>query len=370
MSNKNPNGARARIAVLGSHSALEVAAGAKAYGFTNVVVVQKGRDKTYSQYFAKKDDLGCVDSVIMLEKFSDIIKKEVIDKLNEVFTIFIPNRSFETYLNYDYQAIEKKFTVPIFGNRHLLSLEERDNKPNQFDVLDYANIQRPQVFKDPSKIDRLVLVKTLYQSDHGLERLFFFATSPDDFNQKTSILLTKKKITKENLSKATIEEYIAGVQINFNYFYSPINNRLELLGTDTRRQTNLEGVVRLPAEVQQMVISSQGLQFEEAGHIAATVLESFLEYAFEIGERFVKACRKFHPKGIIGPFALQTVIVPGKPRIKIIVFDVSPRIPGSPGIAATPYSKYLFGKPMTMGERIALEIELASIAGKIANITT
>ncbi|MBI2012398.1 DUF1297 domain-containing protein, partial [Candidatus Curtissbacteria bacterium] len=111
-------------------------------------------------------------------------------------------------------------------------------------------------------------------------------------------------------------------------------------------------------------------QFEEAGHIAVTVLESFLEHAFDLGEKFVKASQKFHKKGIIGPFALQSVIIPGKPRIKIVVFDVSPRIPGSPGIAATPYSKYLWGKPMSTGERIAYEIEQALTQDKIEEITT
>ena len=363
-------GTRPRIAVLGSHCALEVAAGAKAYGFQNLVITQKGREKTYSQYFLARDNLGCVDQTLELEKFSDIVKSDVIKKLNEVFTIFVPNRSFETYLNYDYQTIEKKFKVPIFGNRFLLSLEERGQKPNQYDLLDEAQIERPKVFKSAAEIDRLVLVKAMYQSDHGLERFFFFATSPIDFKAKTQDLIVKKKITKENLEKAAIEEYLPGVQVNFNFFYSPIVGRLELLGTDMRRQTNLEGIVRLPADVQSQVLKSQGLQFEEAGHIAVTVLESFLEPAFALGEKFVKASRKFDKKGILGPFALQAMITPGKPRIKIIVFDVSPRIPGSPAIAATPYSRYLFGRSMTMGERIALEIEKATTAGKIDDITT
>lgn len=360
---------RPRIAVLGSHSALEVAAGAKAYGFENLVITARGRTKTYSQYFKTFGPLGCVDKTLELEKFSDITKPEIVKKLNEVFTIFIPNRSFETYLNYDYKEIER-FKVPMFGNRFLLSLEERDNKPNQYDLLDELGIERPKVFKDPAKIDRLVLVKAMYQSDHGLERLFFFVTSHQEFQTKTQDLLSSKKITKETLQKATIEEYFCGVQVNFNFFYSTLAERLELIGTDTRRQTNLEGVGRLPVDIQSQVIKAQGLQFEEAGHIAATVLESFLEYAFTLGEKFVKASRKFHKKGIIGPFALQTIIIPGKPRIKIIVFDVSPRIPGSPGIAATPYSKYLYGKPMTMGERIALEIEKAYSQDKLDKIIT
>lgn len=377
MSKQNISNERPRVAVLGSHSALEVCFGAKACGFENLVVTQKGREQTYKKYFASQLqsktsplNLGCVDSTLELEKFADIVDSSTIKKLNEKWTIFIPNRSFETYLNYDYKTIENKFKVPMFGNRFLLSIEERDNKPNQYDLLDHAGIERPKVFDNPSKIDRLVLVKAMHQSDHGLERVFFFAASPKDYIQKTQDLVSSKKLTKQNLEKATLEEYLAGVQVNFNFFYSTLSDRLELLGTDTRRQTNLEGIIRLPADVQSDVIKSTGLQFEESGHIAVTVLESFLEHAFLLGEKFVKASRKFHPKGIIGPFALQAMIIPGTPRIKIVVFDVSPRIPGSPGINATPYSKYLYGRPFTMGERIAHEIKMALAQNRISEITT
>ena len=39
-----------KIGVLGSHSALEVAHGAKQEGFETVVVCQKGREKTYTKH--------------------------------------------------------------------------------------------------------------------------------------------------------------------------------------------------------------------------------------------------------------------------------------------------------------------------------
>ncbi|MEM3942340.1 MAG: DUF1246 domain-containing protein, partial [Candidatus Bathyarchaeia archaeon] len=40
-----------RIGVLGSHSALEIAYGAKQEGFETVVVCQKGREKTYTRHY-------------------------------------------------------------------------------------------------------------------------------------------------------------------------------------------------------------------------------------------------------------------------------------------------------------------------------
>ena len=57
------------IAVIGSHSALDVCRGDKDEGFKTLVIVEKGRDKTYAKYFKTKvpstssgrASLGCVD---------------------------------------------------------------------------------------------------------------------------------------------------------------------------------------------------------------------------------------------------------------------------------------------------------------------
>jgi len=44
------------IGVLGGHSALDVAHGAKKYGFKTVAVCQKGREKTYTKYYKTRPD--------------------------------------------------------------------------------------------------------------------------------------------------------------------------------------------------------------------------------------------------------------------------------------------------------------------------
>jgi 5-formaminoimidazole-4-carboxamide-1-(beta)-D-ribofuranosyl 5'-monophosphate synthetase len=142
--------------------------------------------------------------------------------------------------------------------------------------------------------------------------------------------------------------------VNLNFFYDPIHKQLELLGTDTRRQTNLDGVLRLPGAEQAALMPHIRLQYEEAGHIAVTVLESMLQQAFELGERFVAAAEKMSAPGVIGPFGLQSMIVAGPPKKEFVVFDVSPRMPGSPGISATPYGGYLHGESMSAGERVTL----------------
>ncbi len=356
------------IAVLGSHSALDVCRGAKDEGFNTLVIVEKGRDKTYAKYFKSNGSLGCVDEVIYAEKFKDILKPEFKKILKSQNAIFVPHRSFEVYVS-DYGAIEKDFDVPIFGNKYLLRIEERTEHPNQYDLLKKAGIKFPKTFKNFQEIDRLVIVK-VPEKERKFERAFFLANSPLEFKSKSDDLVSAGKITKEALENSVIEEFVLGVQVNFNFFYSPLEDRLELIGTDTRRQTNLDGLLRLPGFYQDQLKNKLDLKYEEAGHIAVTTLESLLEPAFEIGERFVNAAKEMFAPGVIGPFSLQSVIIPGPPKKEIVVFDVSPRMPGSPGIFATPYSGYLYGQSISMGRRVAIEIKNALKSNKISKITT
>lgn len=361
MNNKNIT-----IATIGSHSALEVARGAKDEGFKNLIICEKGREKTYAKYYKTKGDAGCVDEIILVDKFSDVLSPTVQKKLNEANSIFIPNRSFEVYIN-DYDAIENKFKVPMFGNKKLLRIEERGAKPNQYDLLDAAKIRYPKQFKNPKDIDRVCLVKVL-EKERGFERAFFIVDSYEDFQRQTEMKLSLGLFTEDQLKKSVIEEFIVGVQVNFNFFYSPINDRLELLGTDTRRQTNFDGITKLPLNYQEELLKKMSISYEEASHTAVTVLESMLEKVFEMGERFVDATKKLEKPGVIGPFALQSFIVPGPPKKDIVVIDVSPRFPGSPGITATPYSGYLFGKPINVGQRIAMEIKEAVKLDKLDSL--
>lgn len=352
------------ITVLGSHSALDVCRGAKDEGMKTLVVSQKGREKTYNHYYKTRESVGCVDQCLVLSEYIDILKPEIQIKLINQNCVFVPHRSFETYLHFDYQAIEEKFKVPVFGNKFLLKIEERGCHPNQYDLLEKAGINFPRQYIDPRKIDRLCLVKVL-EKERGFERAFFLAENYHDYKTQVDNKLKEGVITQKQVESAVIEEFVLGVQVNFNFFYSVLNKRLELLGTDTRRQTNIEGVNKLPINYQREILEKVTVKYEEAGHIAVTVLESLLEQAFELGEKFVKASQQMYPRGIIGPFALQTIIVPGPPKKDIIVIDVSPRMPGSPGIFATPYSQYLFGQTVSMGKRVAREIKEAIRQSKL-----
>ena len=156
--------------------------------------------------------------------------------------------------------------------------------------------------------------------------------------------------------------------MNLNFFWSPMLGELELLGTDTRRQTNLDGLRSLPPS-QLAAAASIPVRMEEAGHIATTLTESMLEKAFEIGERFVVAAKAANSPGVIGPFALQCIITAGPPK-DFVCYDVSLRIPGSPGTRYTPYSAYRWGRDVSVGERIAMEVVHARDAGRLGEILT
>lgn len=355
------------IGTLGGHSALDVCRGAKDEGLRTVVVCQKGREKTYEKYYKSRDGKGVVDEVILVDKFSDIAKPEAQQRLRELNTLFVQSRYFWVYCNY--RDIEDRFLVPLIGSRSMLKAEERTGKDNQYRLLEKAGIKTPKRFADPRRIDRLVLVKAT-EAARGYERAFFFANSYDDYKRKVAEMISKKVITAASAKKAVIEEFIVGAQVNFNYFYSPLAQELELLGTDTRRQTNIDGILRLTAAEQMEVLKYVKPQYVETGHVAVTVKESLLEKAFTLGEQFIAAAKKLYPPGIIGPFALQAAIKPGPPEEEIVVFDISARIPGSPGIAATPYSSYLHGKPVTAGRRIAMEVRQAIRQNRLNEIVT
>lgn len=356
---------------IGSHSALEVAYGARAQGLRNLVVTAKGREKTYTRYYSRQSNpaRGCVDETLELQAFPDLLNDDVQQELRRRNVIFLANRSFEVYLHqkFSYDEIERGMKVPMFGNRHLLRAEERDEEHNQYALMQRAGIRHPLQFKSPDEIDRLVMVKAPH-AKVSFERAFFLCSSPQEYREVSGRLIREGMLTEAGLGNAVIEEYALGPSVNLNFFYSPILGELELSGTDTRRQTNLEGFRNVPPAAFEG-LRNVPMRLEEAGHIAATLTESTLEKAFEMGERFVQVAREVNPPGVIGPFALQCIIVAGPPK-EFVCYDVSLRIPGSPGTRYTPYSAYRWGRDVSVGERIAMEIVFAREANRLEEVLT
>jgi len=365
-------GEKVTIGVLGGHSALDVCAGATKLGFDTVVVCQKGREKTYSKYYKRRKEKGCVGNIILVDKFSDVLKASVQKELRKLNTIFVHNRYFWVYFE-DFKKVENDFKVPIFGLRQGVKLEERDQPKNQYDLLKKAGIRIPKIWKkeDLKKHTGGPLICKVNEAARGYERAFFVFTSEAGYLRQSEKMIKKGQITQEGLNKAVIEEFVIGAQINLNFFYSTLTNELELMGTDTRRQTNLDGFLRLNTKEQERLLSAGfSPKMIETGHIAVTMKESLVEKAYEIGEKFVKTMKKEVPPGMIGPFALQGAVVADEGREEFVIFDVSMRIPGSPGTKFTPYSGYLYGETLSYGERIAMEIAQAVKSGRLGEIVT
>jgi 5-formaminoimidazole-4-carboxamide-1-(beta)-D-ribofuranosyl 5'-monophosphate synthetase len=347
-----------RIGVLGSHSALEIASGAKQEGFETVVVCQKGRDKTYTKYYP-----NLFDHTLLLDKFVDITSPSSVKKLCDLNTVFVPNRSFSVYAGYE--NIEEKFKVPLMGNRYILRTEERNTPRNQQYLLQKAGIFTPKIFKSPSEIDRLVIAK-VPEKERAIERAFFYASSPEEFEKTAAERIRQGIITEEALEDSIIEEYVIGAKFNANLFWSPLTDKIDLLGFDRRIQTDLDGVLDLPAPEQlELRIPTQNI---EIGHMGATMRESQIEKMFTAAEQFVETCKREYPPGMIGLFALQGAVTKD---LKFYVFDVSPRVPGCPCVEATsPYMKYKYGFEVGPGRRVAMEIKCAVKEGRLAEVVT
>ena len=274
-------------------------------------------------------------------------------------------------------------------------MEERDVPKNQYYLLEKAGIRLPKIVRataesgsskgdsgmDEDKTREALdkhfdakggpLIVKVNEAIRGYERAFFVITTTDQYFVTSEEMVEEGKITFEDLANSVIEEFIIGAQINFNYFYSNLTDELEIMGTDTRRQTSLDGFLRLDAQTQMALIESgYKPSMVETGHIACTTKESILEKAFEAGEKFINMMKKEVPPGMIGPFALQGAIAAYEGKEEFVCFDVSMRIPGSPGTRFTPATTYLYGESISYGDRIAMEIHFALEEGRLAEILT
>ncbi|MFC2153997.1 formate--phosphoribosylaminoimidazolecarboxamide ligase family protein [Candidatus Altiarchaeota archaeon] len=365
-----------KVGVLASHSALDVADGAVEEGFPSVLYCQKGREKTYANYFRSQSRggkvvRGMVDEARVFDKFKGMVSEKEQEAMRTDNVIFVPNRSFTSYVDLD--VIEDEFRVPMIGSRNMLRSEERGSSQDYYWLLEKAGLPFPEKIDKPEDIDELVMVK-LHHAQKKLERGFFTASSHKEYLAKAKSLLNQGVITDEALRKARIERYIIGPVFNLDFFYSPIEEEmepLELLGVDWRFESSLDGHVRLPAPQQMTLTEKQKIpEMTVCGHNSATIRESLLDKAFALGETFVEAAQKHYKPGIIGAFCLQTCI---DKDLNYYIYDVAPRIGGGTNVHVAvghPYGNALWRTNMSTGRRTALEIKRAKEAGRLKEIVT
>lgn len=368
---------RIRIGAIGSHSALDVCDGAAEEGFRTVAVCEAKREAPYARYFRAVRDgdgkllRGMVDESIVLPKFQDVLSEKIQARLRRANVVFVPNRSFTSYC--DLGEIEDSFRVPLFGSRNLMRTEEREEERSYYWLLEKAKLPFPEKIEDPKEIDGLVIVK-LHHRVKKLERGFFTAASTQEYEAKSGKLLNQGVISKEDLAAARIERYIIGPIFNFDFFYSPIEERgekIELLGIDWRFETSLDGHVRLPAEQQLSLDEEQRIpEYTVVGHNSATLRESSLREAFDLAEKYVKATQEHYAPGIIGPFTLQTAV---DKDLHFFIYDVAPRVGGGTNVHMSvghPYGNGLWRRPMSTGRRVAMEIRRGIESGRLAELVT
>ena len=365
------------VATVGSHSAIDIADGAATEGLRTLVLAQAGREATYARYYRtiRGPDgarlRGCVDEVWTYPTFAGLAAPAEQDRLRRRGAILVPNRAFSSYVPLD--VIEDQFRVPLFGSRAMLRIEERSERENYYSLLERAGVPSPRRVEGPEAIERLSIVK-LPHASRRLERGFFTVASPQEYREKSAQLIARGTIRADDLATARIEEYVLGPVFNFNFFFSPLVPRedgLELLGVDERRESDLDGLVRLPA-AQQLALPEVARipVYTVVGHGTLTVRESILEEVFQLAERFVDASRDRYPPGIIGPFCLQTCVDQnGRPS----VFDVAARIGGGTNVhlgVGHPYGNALWRSPMSSGRRVAVELKRAAAEGRLREVVT
>ena len=366
-----------RIGMTASHSALDICDGAIEEGFPTVAYCKEGRHRTYANYFkahrssSGRVTRGMVDKAIVMPSFDDVMKPEMQAEMRKRNVVYIPNRSFTSYSSIE--DVEDTFKVPLFGSRNMLRMEERTEDQDYYWILDKAGLPYPEAIADPQDIDCLVIVK-LHHAQKKLERGFFTCASYEEYLEKSKTLLAEGVIDEASLEGARIERYVIGPVFNLNFFYSPLaeeGEKLELLGVDWRFESSLDGHVRLPAPHQITMPAHQPIpEMTVVGHNTATIRESLLEKAFELGEKFITASKEHYDPGIIGPFCLQTCI---DKDMNYYIYDVAPRLGGGTNVHVSvghPYGNATWRKPMSSGRRIAMELRMAAEQVRLLEVLT
>lgn len=333
-------GSITKIATLGSHSALNILRGAKDENYPTMLISSPKRS-FYERF-------NVADEIIYTKDMGEFLKTDRTHLTSDV--VMIPHGSFISYLSLDF--IENDFSTPVFGNKHLFKWESDRNLEKQW--LSNSGIRIPRSFDAPGDIDCPVIVK-MFGAQGG--RGYFVATDEADVLSKVSGLGTDYQM----------QEYIVGVPMYFHFFQSPLADELELLSIDRRYESNVDSLGRIPSADQAGLDISPS--YTVVGNYPMVIRESMLETVFDIGERVVAESKKIDGRGLVGPFCLETIVTAD---LEIITFEISARIVAgtNPFIQSSPYTYAKYGKDISCGRRIAMEIRNAEVTDSLEEILT
>jgi 5-formaminoimidazole-4-carboxamide-1-(beta)-D-ribofuranosyl 5'-monophosphate synthetase len=456
---------------LGSHSALDAWQGQRNFGVRSIIYTTNARARIYLQnpmvgqsgkaiedlpLQVKKDLMVTNDikdikkkdtwqsAILILKEYRDIVKYT--DELVDLECLQIPNRAFAVYVGGDENCsvIENKYPVPILGSRLALKVENRGEiERDYYWFAEKAGIPSPKSykyevhkngirFKEPT--DEPMLLKAEH-AHRSFEREFIFAADSNDLERKVEAEVKAGTLNKEGLERARVEQIVLGPHANFNLFFSPLDaeedwgdadkwyaklykTSLEdartclanqFLSIDERRETILDGVRRLPLDVQAKI--KKVPSFEVTAHLMMSLRESLLKDMHRYADAYLLALKKHLPPGIIGAWCLQTLITWDKvskyelkPKVKVdytggaepktamdyglydvpegeaepymhipVTQDVALRHGGGTNVhmgLGSQYANAKYNRPMSMGDRIGLEIRRALKEKKLYYIVT
>lgn len=328
------------IATIASHSCLQILKGAKNEGFQTLAISLKDRMPFYNRF-------EFIDKIIPIDNYQQFYQLE--KKLAKEKVILIPHGSFAAYLGADY---DEKITMLHYSNKKVLSWEiDRDK---QMEWLRIAGLRLPKIINNPKDINIPVIVK-LFGAKGGSG--YFLARNREEF---------ERKIIKFKNEKYIIQEYMVGTPVYLQFFYSSLHKEIELLGIDRRYESNADGLARIPPYL------SEEFKIEPSytviGNFPIVIRESLLPEVYNMGERVVFVAKKLMPpKGLYGPFCLETIVTPNQ---LFYTIEISCRIVAGTNLFSqgSSYSDYHFGIPMSTGRRIAREIKEAIKIGKLNEI--
>jgi 5-formaminoimidazole-4-carboxamide-1-(beta)-D-ribofuranosyl 5'-monophosphate synthetase len=343
-------GGKVTIATLGSHCALQVLKGAKDEGFRTVLVSESKRLGLYRRF-------SFIDEIIEVDSFSEILDNSVGAKLRKKNAILIPHGTLISQMSSD--QIES-IKTPIFGNKWILRWEaDREMKEK---LMREARLTTPPSVGSKDGINGLCIVK-LHGAAGG--RGYYLAWNRESFEEGARRLIEQKAIQSEQ--DLYIQEFIRGVPVYLQYFYSPLNRHLELLGIDRRYESDIDGLGRIPAK-QQLQAGAEP-SYNVIGNLPLVLRESLLDEVYKMGESFVEASKRLVPPGMPGPFCLEGVY---DKEGRFTTFEFSSRIVAGTNlyVDGSPYSNLIYEEPMSMGRRIAREIKVAKKKGKLGAVVT
>ena len=329
---------------------MQVLKGAKDEGFKTLLVCEKRRLNLYHRF-------EFIDEIVEVGSFREILGETCHKRLKQTSSILIPHGTLISQMTID--EIEK-IDMPIFGNKWILRWEaNRDLKEK---LMREAGLRTPKSVRSKNEIRNLCIVK-LHGAAGG--RGYYLASNRKSFEDGARRLVDQKIIRDE--SDLYIQEFIRGVPVYLQYFYSPITEEIEFLGIDRRYESDIDGIGRIPAK-QQLDVSAEP-SYTVIGNIPLVLRESLLDEVYKMGESFVHAAERLVPPGMLGPFCLEGMY---DSEGNFTTFEFSARIVAGTNLYldGSPYSGLVYDEPMSMGRRIAREVKIAKKKSRLDNVVT